>query len=126
MRISGLTNELCLLGDGKAMLLVDVDSPADLSVMSQMNFSKTQLEPFVTLNWAAAQKDYKRSELPILTEEEIKMVKNPKEKEKFIKRKEARDAEDRNREELFEGNFDWQVVDLIGNSFELTCDLLAC
>lgn len=66
--VHGLVAGACLErmgGEGRLMVISDIDSPPDLHLVESFNFNSEALAPVASLNWAATQPQWTPTELPL-------------------------------------------------------------
>lgn len=120
--VHGLVVGACLermAGQGRVMLISDIDSPPDVHLTEAFNFNQAALKPLASLNWAATQPEWAPSDLPLELEvaagagagagaggEAPSKNKLQREAAKLKKRKLALEQANAEREDFFRGQYD--------------------
>ena len=115
--VHGLVVGACLErmgGQGRVLVVSDIDSPPDLHVTEAFNFNPKAMVPLASLNWAATVPGWIPSDLPLEVEvgggggaaEAPSKNKLQREAAKLRKRKAALDKANADREDFFRGQYD--------------------
>ena len=97
-------------GKGQILVINDADSPPDLHLMDNFNFSPLQTSIIASIHWAATQATYTPPDLPLEIEENTPKAKNVREQAKVKRRKELYDKSREAREAYLIGDFDAVII----------------
>ena len=103
-------DETIATGKGQILIINDADSPPDLHMMDNFNFTASQTSPITSIHWAATQASYVPPVLPLEIAENTPKSKNVREQAKVKRRKELFEKSQQAREDYLNGGFDAVII----------------